>query len=100
MDKLNFFLKLNPPRTSFTVNMTEAEREIMKNHVEYWKPYIEDETVLVLGPVADPKGGYGIAVVAVESEDDLKQLIANDPANGLNQYEYYPMRVSTKQKKQ
>ncbi len=98
MNKLNYFLKLNPPRASFTKDMTEAEREIMKQHIEYWKPYIEDETVLVLGPVADPNGGYGIAIVAVESEDQLKTLIEKDPANGLNSYEYYPMRVSRKQR--
>jgi hypothetical protein len=44
----------------------------------------------------DPKGGYGIAVVGVENEEQLSQLIANDPANGLNSYEVYPMRAVTK----
>jgi len=45
----------------------------------------------------DPKGGYGIAIVAVESKERLDQLIADDPANGLNSYEVYPMRAVTKQ---
>ena len=70
-DKKHFFLKLNPPRTSFTLDMTEAERGIMMKHVAYWKPYVDDGTVIVLGPVADPKGGYGMAVVAVDSEEYL-----------------------------
>ncbi len=95
---MNFFLKLNPPRASFMKDMTEAERAIMAQHVAYWKPYIEDETVIVLGPVMDARGGYGIAVVEVESEDYLKQLIEKDPANGLNSYEYHPMRAVTKAK--
>jgi len=44
----------------------------------------------------DPEGGYGIAVVQVDSEEQVKQLIANDPANGMNGYEVYPMRAVTK----
>ena len=98
--KKHFFLKLNPPRASFTVDMTDEERSVMLNHVAYWAPYVEDGTVIVLGPVADPKGGYGIAVLAVESEEQLNELVANDPANGLNSYEICPMRAVTKHWKQ
>lgn len=77
--------------------MTNEERDIMIQHVAYWQPYVQNGTVIVLGPVADPKGGYGIAVVAVQDEEDLIKLMAADPANGLNSYEYYPMRAVTKQ---
>jgi uncharacterized protein len=89
--KIHYFLKLNPPRASFTVDMTEAERAIMQQHVAYWMPYVQNGTVVVLGPVMDPRGGYGVAVVNVENEAELKELIAKDPANGLNSYEMYPM---------
>lgn len=94
---MNFFLKLNPPRTSFMQDMTDEEKLIMQRHVAYWKPYVANGTVIVLGPVMDPGGGYGIAVVEVESEDSLKKLIADDPANGLNRYEYHPMRAVTRE---
>ena len=97
-EKKHFFLKLNPPRPSFTVDMSDEERSIMQQHVAYWAPYVEDGTVIVLGPVMDPKGGFGIAVVGVESEEQLQHLVAKDPANGLNQYEIYPMRAVTKRK--
>jgi uncharacterized protein YciI len=96
-EKKNFFLKLNPPRASFMMDMTEEEKSIMQKHVAYWAPYVNDGTVIVLGPVMDPKGGYGIAVVKVESEEELNQIIAKDPANGLNTYEIYPMRAVTRQ---
>lgn len=96
MDKKYFFLKLNPPRASFTIDMTDDERKIMMQHIAYWQPYVQDGTVIVLGPVADPKGGYGIAVIAVKDEEHLRELISLDPANGLNSYEYYPMRAVTK----
>ncbi len=95
-EKKSFFLKLNPPRASFMLDMSDEERSIMQKHVAYWSTYVEDGTVIVLGPVMDPKGGYGIAVVRVESEEELNQIIAKDPANGLNSYEKYPMRAVTK----
>ena len=95
--KKSFFMKLNPPRPTFMTDMTEAEKSIMQKHVAYWAPYVQDGTVIVLGPVLDPKGGYGIAVVVVNTAEELKNLITNDPANGLNQYEVYPMRAVTKE---
>jgi uncharacterized protein len=95
-EKKYYFLKLNPPRASFVADMTEDERDIMQQHVRYWAPYVEDGTVIVLGPVMDPKGGYGVAVVGVEDENRLNDIIAGDPANGLNTYEMYPMMAVTK----
>ena len=97
-EKKHFFLKLNPPRKSFANDMSDEERKIMQKHVEYWVPFVVDGTIIVLGPVMDPKGAYGIAIASIESEDQLNQIIANDPANGLNSYEVYPMRAVTKQK--
>src|SRR5512140_2377723 len=98
VEKKHFFLKLNPPRPSFTKDMSMEERAIMQQHVAYWAPYVDDGTVIVLGPVMDPKGGFGIAIIGVDSEEQLQRLVAKDPANGLNHYEIYPMRAVTKQK--
>ena len=95
-DKKHYFLKLNPPRVSFMMDMSDEERTIMQKHVAYWKPYVDNGTVIVLGPVFDPKGGFGIAVIAVDEEEQLNRLMADDPANGLNAYEFYPMRAVTK----
>jgi uncharacterized protein YciI len=96
-EKKHFFLKLNPPRPSFTMDMSEEERKIMQQHVAYWKPYLDDGTLIVFGPVMDPKGGFGIAVVAVDNEEQLSRLVANDPANSIGSYEHYPMRAVTRQ---
>ena len=96
MEKKNFFLKLNPPRPTFMMDMSAEERIIMQQHVAYWSPYVNNGVVIVLGPVMDPQGGYGIAVVAVDNEEQLREIIAADPANGLNKYEVYPMRAVTK----
>jgi uncharacterized protein len=93
----HFFLKLNPPRSSFTLDMNADELRIMQQHLVYWKPYVNDGTAIVLGPVADPKGGYGIAVVGVSDESELEQLLGQDPANGLCSYEIHPMQAVTRQ---
>ena len=72
-EKKSFFLKLNPPRASFMMDMTVEEKSVMQKHVAYWAPF------------------------QVDSNEHLQQLLANDPANGLNSYEFYPMRAVTKQ---
>ena len=94
-EKMNFFLKLNPPRPSFVADMLDEERATMEQHVNYWIPYVNDGTAIVLGPVLDPNGAYGVAVVAVDSEEQLHRIIARDPANGLNSYEIFPMKAMT-----
>lgn len=97
MTKQSFFLKLNPPRPTFMMDMSEDEKSIMQKHVAYWTSLLNKGTAIVFGPVMDPKSVYGAGVVSVESEAQLKKIIENDPANGLNIYEFYPMRAVFKQ---
>jgi len=50
--------------------------------------------VLAFGPVADPKGAYGIAVVQLENGADTLPLADNDPvikANAGFSFEIHPM---------
>ena len=91
--KQQFYLKLNPPRPTFMMDMTEDEKTIMQKHVEYWTKLLNEGIAIVFGPVMDPAGVYGVGVVLVDSEEVLKWIINNDPANGINKYEYFPMRA-------
>ena len=91
MSKQHFFLKLNPCRPDFAQTMTDAEKNIMHQHAAYWKSHMNAGTVLVFGPVLDPKATYGIGLVAVDDEEQLNAFIGQDPARKINQYEYYPM---------
>jgi len=95
MPKKHFYLRLNPPRASFIADMTDEEKLIMQKHGEYWRPYTQDGTVIVLGPVFDPKAGFGMAVLQVDDEKQLEALIAKDPALAIGSYEIYPMRASS-----
>ena len=65
---MNYFLyRLIPPRPSFARDMTEAEATIRQEHFAYWLGLLEKRKVVV-GPVLDPKGTYGIALLEVEDE--------------------------------
>lgn len=94
----HYFLKLNPRRPTFAQDMTDEERGIMQQHVAYWSGLMNKGMVVVFGPVFDPKAAYGMGVVEVESEAQLKELTSNDPAATINDYEYWPMRAITPQK--
>ena len=93
MNKKYFVLHLLPPRPDFAQTMTDEERDIMMQHLAYWTDYMHKGVVLVFGPVLDPKGIYGLGVIAVNDEEQLNDLITNDPAATINRYEFYPMRA-------
>ena len=60
--------------------MTEAESTIMQKHFAYWLGLMEERKVVVVGPVLDPKGIYGIAVLEAEDEVLAQNIAENDPA--------------------
>lgn len=89
--KKYFALKLIPSRADFAQTMTAEERAVMEQHINYWMNYMNKGMVVVFGPVLDPAATYGLGIVCVEQEDEVKNMIANDPAATINTYEYYPM---------
>jgi uncharacterized protein YciI len=91
MEKKFFALKLIPSRPDFAQTMSDTERGIMNQHVDYWKKYMDEGIAIVFGPVLDPKGVYGFGIISVDEEDQVTRLIKNDPAAAINSYEYYPM---------
>ena len=97
MDKKYFALYLLPARSDFAQTMTDEERNIMQQHVGYWTTKMNEGKVLVFGPVMDPEEVYGLGIVSVDDEQEVKDLIANDPAAKINRYEYYPMRAIVRQ---
>jgi uncharacterized protein len=89
-----FFLKLIPPRPTFQQDMTESERALMLQHVTYWMELAQRGIAVAFGPVADPRGGYGIGIVELADNANADDLEKNDPTvkSGLGfTYEIYPM---------
>lgn len=92
--KYYFLYKLASPRPTFPQDITEAEKELMQEHVTYWKGLADKGIAVVFGPVADPNGAWGLAIVEVEDRDAVHMLGANDPvirANAGFNFEICPM---------
>jgi uncharacterized protein YciI len=75
-----FVFRLNPPRPSFASDMTDVEREIMGRHAAYWRPLVQAGRMVVLGPVLDSTGSWGLGVLEADDEDEVREFAAGDPA--------------------
>jgi uncharacterized protein YciI len=99
---VKFFLcKLVPPRPTFAQDMTEAETKLMQEHVMYWTELAGRGIAVVFGPVADPKGAWGVAIVEVEGEADARALAAIDPTIKSDRnfnFEIYSMPIAVLRK--
>jgi len=67
-----FVFRLQAPRPTFAVDMTDEEREIMGQHAAYWQPYLDSHQMVVFGPVLDDTGSWGLGVVEAEDEHELQ----------------------------
>jgi uncharacterized protein YciI len=89
-----FVCKLLPPRSTFPGDMTAEEGALMGAHMAYWAELAATGKAVVVGPVADRAGFWGLAVVEVEAEADVQAIVANDPVtrdgSGFR-YEVHPM---------
>ena len=90
-------VKANFLHPTLATDMTEVERKVMSEHIAFWTRQVERGTTVVMGPVLDPRGAYGIGVVEVKDEAKLRALLASDPAvkAGLQRDEFYPMSPRT-----
>jgi uncharacterized protein len=89
----HFVYRLIPPRPTFPVDITDAEAAIMEQHFAYWSRFEQRGIVVVLGPVLDPSGTWGLGVIAADDQNDISALGAEDPAvkSGMSTFEVYAM---------
>ena len=74
-----FIIRLEAPRPTFALDMSEDERAIMARHATHWQPWIDSGQMVVFGPVLDASGSWGLAVVEADSEEELRAFAAEDP---------------------
>jgi uncharacterized protein YciI len=93
---LSFFLYRFTPRPDFAETMTDAEKAVMQEHIAYWQQLADQRTAVVFGPVGDPGGGWGVAVVEVDDEEAAAAIRAADPVvvNGLGPMDIHPMPMA------
>jgi hypothetical protein len=56
-----FVFRLNAPRPTFALDMSDEEREIMARHAAHWRPWIESGQMVIFGPVLDGTGSWALA---------------------------------------
>jgi len=76
----NWLCVLVAPRPTFQFDMTDEERELMREHVRYWRTQVSSAKALVFGPVIHPKAEFGgIAILALEDDEDPNDYSLGDP---------------------
>ena len=91
----HFLLRLIPPRPTFGADMTDEEGAVMAEHAAYWSGHLDKGAVVAFGPVAEPTGFWGMAVLETESRDDAERLAAGDPAitsGTMERFEIHPIQ--------
>jgi hypothetical protein len=88
----HFLYKFVPYRPDFPTTMTDAETAVMRDHVAYWQVLADKGTAVAFGPVADPAGSWGVAIVEAEGEE-VNAIRAADPVvmSDLGTVDIYPM---------
>ncbi|MGY1604721.1 YciI family protein [Geodermatophilus sp. SYSU D00815] len=89
----HFLYKLLPPRPDFAFTMTPEEAAVMAEHGRYWAGRLAGGDVVVYGPVAEPTGAWGMAVVEAEDVEAVHRVRDGDPAvtSGTCTAEVHPM---------
>ena len=76
----HFLYRLNSPRPTFPGDMTADEGAVMGEHAAYWSDLLGRGSVVVYGPVLDPAGAFGMAVVEADDAADIDAIGTADPA--------------------
>jgi len=74
-----FVFRLLGPRPTFPGDMTPEEAVLMGQHAAYWRDLTRAGTAVAFGPVLDPAGVYGLAVVRADDEAAARSLADADP---------------------
>lgn len=71
---------------------TEEELQIMQAHSLFYKDLFAKGICKVVGPVLDEDNGrYGFGIIACETIEEAREIVANDPANAIGSYHVAPM---------
>jgi uncharacterized protein YciI len=90
-----FLYRLQPPRPSFSRDMSPEEAEVMERHVAYWQDLLNREVALAFGPVLDPDDPWGLGLLDLDDEAAARAIGERDPAvrSGTCTFEVVPMQL-------
>jgi uncharacterized protein YciI len=92
-EKQYVMVRLNPPRPTFAMDMTQAEAATMAEHAGYWRGLLADGRAVAFGPVLDLTGVWGLGVLEVDDPAEVEKITAADPAvtGGVGRMDTFPM---------
>jgi uncharacterized protein YciI len=93
-----FYLRLNRMSPTSPQDLSDAERQVMREHVAYWTGQVEKGSMLLFGPVLDPNGPWGVGILEAENEEAARLLTLDDPAviAGTHSTDILPMAAVVK----
>jgi uncharacterized protein YciI len=100
MPKQQFFMRLIAPRPVFPGSTTADELALMGQHKDYVAQAFDAGKVLAYGPVLDPAGAFGIALLEVDDLAEAENFARKDPSivAGMNTFTLTPMFIAASQK--
>jgi hypothetical protein len=89
-----FLARLAPPRPGFPADMTAEEGVAMQAHAGYWTARAAQGAAVAVGPVFDPAGAWGMAVLDCADAAAARRLVDADPVIGAAlgfRYDVFPI---------
>lgn len=53
---------------------------MMQVHAVYWRGLAAQGVAIAVGPVLDPKGAWGVAILDIDNREAAQGVLAHDPA--------------------
>ena len=100
-NKNHFYIVIKPYRQDFLTNPKAEEDDIMSDHFHYLKSLLEQKKLFLAGPTLIPEDPFGIIILEVETEEEAKKLLENDPSIRLGIQkivDFRPIRLSLTRK--
>jgi uncharacterized protein YciI len=76
----HYYAIIKPYRQDFITNPKENEDKIMQDHFYYLKFLMKQKKLFFAGPTLIPEDPFGVIVLEVETAEEAKILLENDPS--------------------
>jgi uncharacterized protein YciI len=95
---MSFLVLLRPVREEMPLEPTDEESRIVGEHYDYLTALRDEGKLVVAGPSIVPGDTIGIGVLTVDDEDEVRAIVAADPAvsSGVMTAEIRPMRIAVR----
>ncbi|MCK4371073.1 MAG: hypothetical protein E3J52_03990 [Promethearchaeota archaeon] len=97
----HYYVIIKPYRQDFLTNPKENEDKIMEDHFYYLKSLLKQKKLFLAGPTLITEDPFGVIILEVNTEEEAKKLIENDPSvkAGIQKVvDFRPIRLSLTKK--